>query len=735
MLSHTRHLPLLLLLACLAPAAAHADLRSVMRDWQDSFQPTATERAAGAVVLEKTASYTVREDGANQYRMRVVIAVLDEQAAQDYTRFQVGFNAYFEDMKLVAAHILDRDGTLRDASADAIQVKTADAGSRFDDSRNLTFAMPAVRPGSILAYELLTTGLRPVIPGQWFDHIPFVRLQPLDNGFRLDPTRQARLTLDTPAGAAVSFKALNTDVLPQVSQRDGRTLRVWTLHDIPGVRQENNMPPLHRFIPSVALSSLHDWSSIDSWATAAYRERLQPDAALRRVVADLVRPDMTPLQKTKAIFYYVQKNIRYIGADLDRGGFIPHHVSEILNNRYGDCKDQAAILIAMLRSAGIEAYPSLIGSLHQPPPVAEVPSPYFSHMIVYAPGIAGGQWMDTSGDAGSFPAIAWQLEGRQTFILDGRGGHMLTLPRSSATDNGVDVNMAYSYQGDDILADIRVRLRGVMGNTFKLLHKHDPNHKQPVRKIATGFHNNSELRSLDITANLNNDRPYTFHAVTVIRDGFAADKRDQVRFGGDLSGLIAFFSSLAQVQNQSTRHSDFYIGFPYSLHQRSTFPPPGDAYRPILPSGPQTVDNRWFDYHRTIRSSAQNIQADNTFVVKQPTVTLADYPRFRSTLLETLRQSSWLAVYRHDEQYRMQRRLEHRLVDDTQDPGTLLKLANHHLLMAEYPKAEALASQVIRQHPDNGEAYYVLGISLGFMDRFQASEDALKKARQLGYTR
>jgi transglutaminase-like putative cysteine protease len=57
----------------------------------------------------------------------------------------------------------------------------------------------------------------------------------------------------------------------------------------------------------------------------------------------------------------------------------PHDVSLTFDNRYGVCRDKAALLVALLRLAGFDAYPVLIyvGPKKDP----EVPQPWFNHAI------------------------------------------------------------------------------------------------------------------------------------------------------------------------------------------------------------------------------------------------------------------------------------------------------------------------------------------------------------------
>ncbi|HEY2342753.1 MAG TPA: DUF3857 domain-containing protein, partial [Chthoniobacteraceae bacterium] len=80
--------------------------------------------------------------------------------------------------------------------------------------------------------------------------------------------------------------------------------------------------------------------------------------------------------------YYVSPTIRYMGLtpEKDRPGFEPHDVSITFDKHYGVCRDKAGLLVSMLRTAGLNAYPVLIsvGSKKD----NDVPDAGFNHAIV-----------------------------------------------------------------------------------------------------------------------------------------------------------------------------------------------------------------------------------------------------------------------------------------------------------------------------------------------------------------
>ncbi|NEL80598.1 MAG: transglutaminase domain-containing protein, partial [Xanthomonas perforans] len=94
---------------------------------------------------------------------------------------------------------------------------------------------------------------------------------------------------------------------------------------------------------------------------------------------------------------FVQGEIRYVGLDMGENSHAPHTPEVTLRNRYGDCKDKATLLIALLQLAGIRAEPVLVSSDKGHGLDLRLPSPYaFDHVVVRAHLPQGEVWVDAT---------------------------------------------------------------------------------------------------------------------------------------------------------------------------------------------------------------------------------------------------------------------------------------------------------------------------------------------------
>ncbi len=108
-----------------------------------------------------------------------------------------------------------------------------------------------------------------------------------------------------------------------------------------------------------------------------------PDEELKKIVSILTQNKETDLEKVKAIYYWVQENIKYIAFEYALGGFIPREANEVFNKKYGDCKDNSSILYKMLEIAGLKGNLTWIGTRKIPYKYNEVPTPAVdNHMIL-----------------------------------------------------------------------------------------------------------------------------------------------------------------------------------------------------------------------------------------------------------------------------------------------------------------------------------------------------------------
>jgi hypothetical protein len=139
-----------------------------------------------------------------------------------------------------------------------------------------------------------------------------------------------------------------------------------------------------------------------------------------------------------------------------------------MEERFGDCKDKAALLIALLRSVGIEAAfglsaPDYRGSADY------LPSDRFSHVLVLLPERGGWSALDPTGQTYTYPELPSALYGTKVLPITAQGeSALITLGPAAktgttwtflitASKNSSPVSGTAVLRGDDA-ADARAAL-------------------------------------------------------------------------------------------------------------------------------------------------------------------------------------------------------------------------------------------------------------------------------------
>jgi Domain of Unknown Function with PDB structure (DUF3857)/Transglutaminase-like superfamily len=302
-----------------------------------------------AVVLLDDRLISIAPDGRATERLRRVLKILKPQG-REYAQIVAG---YSKDEKLDYFHAwsiapdghryIVKDQEVRDEGL-------GEWGILYDDLRAKTVTPPGADPGGIIAYEVETRVADYGI-GEESWH------------FQQDiPGMRWVLELDLPPGWNHYDAWLHHApvVAAEVTPNHWR----WELTDVPGI-DLTDVPMAPSPGALAARMVIHygarlmptgdqRWTEIGNYydTLAANRtEAPQEIAAKSREVGG--GGDFK--SKIQGVALFTQREIRYVGIEIGIGGLQPHSAADVFRYRYGDCKDKATLLIAMLNAVGVRA--------------------------------------------------------------------------------------------------------------------------------------------------------------------------------------------------------------------------------------------------------------------------------------------------------------------------------------------------------------------------------------------
>src|SRR5882762_9420937 len=365
-------------LALAWPVPASADVPAWMRSAASNPLPKYSAET-NAVLLYDETTIAVKDAGEVHSIHRRVYRIL-RPGGRDRGVFDVSFD---KDTKVVSmrAWSLPANGgkEFEVKEKDAVETQVTE-GELYSDTRHRILRIPAADPGATVAYEYEQRERPYILQDIWWFQ-------------SADPVRQSRFILQLPPGWRYKAAWIHHDSVPP--QEDGNNQLHWDLGDISAVEEEAEMPPAQsiegrmvvNYFPATgtAGNSMDTWQDIGKWYTALTGDRRVSSAEIKQKVADLAGGPADSLGKLRAVASFVQKDIRYVAIEIGIGGYQPHPAASVFGNRYGDCKDKATLLAAMLHEIGIDPFYVLVNMRRGVIAPDYPPGLNFNHVILAIP--------------------------------------------------------------------------------------------------------------------------------------------------------------------------------------------------------------------------------------------------------------------------------------------------------------------------------------------------------------
>ena len=335
--------------AFFAALSARADAPAWMHAAANAPLPTYDEKTNAVLVYSEDIT-TVQPDGKTKAIERRAYKILRPEGREYGVAYaEVGREVRVGGMRAWCIPRQGKDYEVKDKDAMERSLGVS-GGELITDMRVRILQIPAAEPGNMVGYEIEYQS-RPYVLEDWW----WIQ--------REIPVKEARYTLQLPSGWEYKAAWLNHSAAN--ASASGNNLWTWVVNDLPAIRAEGRMPPFRSLAAQMIVSFLAPggqrrgfltWDDMGKWQAelANGRRDLTPQASQK--VAELIKDQTTPQQKMAAIATFMQRDIRYVAIELGIGGWQPHSAADVFAHRYGDCKDKATLMSAMLKQAGIDSY-------------------------------------------------------------------------------------------------------------------------------------------------------------------------------------------------------------------------------------------------------------------------------------------------------------------------------------------------------------------------------------------
>lgn len=507
-------------------------------------------------------------------------------------------------------------------------------GELMSDLKTKVLTIPASEPGNIVGYEI-DQEVRPyVMQDVW--------------AFQKEelPVREAHYSLQLPGGWEYKAAWLNHSEIPPAASGAGQWQ--WSVSDVPAVKPENDMPPwegvagqmiVSLFPPGgVANKGFQSWNDMGRWEDGLSRGRRDPSAEIKQKAAELSASATSQLAKMRALARFVQKDIRYVAIQLGIGGWQPHPAPEIFTHRYGDCKDKATLMSAMLREVGVESYYFSVnttrGAITPETPavrwfnheilavrlpddvkdsslVAILEHPKFGRLLIFDP---TDEWTP-------FGQLRGELQSNYGLLVTQDGGELIKLPQLPAIMNGIarsaklTLSPAGTLSGDFVEqrnGDSAMQQRAALKSSTK-----DADRIKPIETVISHSLATFQITKASVTNLDHVDQPFSYQ-YSLVAQNYAKTAGNLLLVRPRVLG----FKSRDLLETKEPRKYPVEFDGP----SRDT-----DTFEITLPAGyevddlppPVNVDYSFASYHSKTEANGNTLKYTRSFEVKEVSVPLS----------------------------------------------------------------------------------------------------------------
>ena len=586
-----------------------------------------------AVLLYSESVLTVQPDGQRKHLERRAYRILRTEG-QEFGIVRVNFD-YQTRINNLRAWSIPKEGKPYDIGMrDSIETSLygVQNGELITDLRTKVLRIPASVPGSIVAYELETQDRPNELNEEWLfeDTIP---------------VREAHFTLQLPSGWSFKPTWINHPEETPSAPHGGQT--EWVLRDLKEIKVEENMPPWKGIAGRLVISlqppnsqaqGFQSWREMGVWYRGLVQGRTNSTPQIKQTVTELTQSAPDQLAKMRALAAFVQKDIRYVAIELGIGGLQPHAAAEVFTHRYGDCKDKATLLNAMLNEIGIDSYYFIVNTVRGSITDTTPANLGFNHAIlaiVLPPTLTDASllavsthaklgkilFFDPTDPLTPLGSLSGDLQANYGLLVAPDGGELVRTPQLPASLNAIERTAKMTLDGDGTLhGDIHETWSGDRASDQRAAAQasiRDTDVIKPVERVAAdSFSTYSILKASTVSARVN-DRPFEWR-YTVEAPNYAKSAGDLLLVRPRILGTKA--TSL--LETPEARHHPIE----FDGAERDT-----DVFEIALPEGyevdelppPLNLDYGFISYHSKTESVGRSLRYTRTFERKDLSIPVA----------------------------------------------------------------------------------------------------------------
>jgi hypothetical protein len=394
---------------------------------------------------------------------------MSEKGRRRYKSVTSSFTIPYNTTMFTVVEVVRSDGSvavvdIEKNSREMVEQSQMNSNIYNPNDRLLRVTIPEVNIGDMVHFIMFDDFSKTRMPDTFSDYVTFEGT---------DPIKRSEYVVIAPKEKPLQSIALKAEISGTVTSSEqvleDEIVYTWVAQDVPRAFEEPQMPKLYTQVQRLLVSTIPDWETVSRWywnLSEPHIEKTTPE--MKKLQQKLVKGIDDPQKKIETIFQWVSQEVRYLGitAEKDAPGYEPHPVNMTFERRSGVCRDKAALLVAMLRMAGFDAFPVLI--MNGPKKDREVPQPFFNHAISCVRKDDGTYILMDATDESTKELFPAYLDNQSYLVATPEGETLLTSPVSLPEKNmmHIETKALLDEQGN-LRASSVLRFEGINDNAYR----------------------------------------------------------------------------------------------------------------------------------------------------------------------------------------------------------------------------------------------------------------------------
>lgn len=593
-------------------------------DWRPLLPAADALKKEDAVYLVDYTFTRVQPTGLSSRFSQVAVKVFTQRGVEAFRSFPLAYTPDRQELRILRARVTKADGSVVDSYAESERNMNEPWTGMYYDHRSRILSFPALGAGDVLElwFRLDDSAQDNLLSDYWGD---------VDHVQSTHPKLRYQYFVEMPASRPLFWNQSRLPPTVRVARerKEDRVLYRFEAGEVAKVVPEPAMPGWAEVATTLHVSTYRTWEQVGRYYWGLVRDQLEPNDELQRTVAKVLagvdRKDERAV--VRAIYNFVVTHTRYVALEFGIHGYKPYRVDRVLARRFGDCKDKASLIHAMLKVAGVSSRLVLLRMRHLGA-IGEEPASLaaFNHAIAYVPSL--GLFLDGTAEFHSARELPSADRVADILVVEPEGTSPFgTTPEAQAEDNLslLTMKVALNPDGSAMLAGENV-VKGQGAPAYRRAYQTPATRKNTFEQEWAHSFPGLKVEALAVndTARLDEDVTLSFK-VNVPR--FAETANAGLRFH-PLGSARAYTQAYAPLVE---RRYDLVMPQPWLNRFRVEYHLPAGFAAVDLP-GDVVEDSPFGTLRLSVRQEGATLVCEGTLSFTVARVKAADYAAFRAWL-------------------------------------------------------------------------------------------------------